>query len=157
MFGGFPLLVCGVGGMFVVDEISCRICHAMLRFFMMRCGHRSMLDALNVAFECSTAPHQTVATSLLPRSILILSTPHLSPLQQTLSPPLPPRRIHIPRRLHRDPGSGPHCRNLFPAAAFQFRHVDVLSRVELKGRLRAQDFQVQFRAGMGHADEGAER
>ena len=33
----------------------------------------------------------------------------------------------------------------------------MLSRVELKGGLRAQDFQVQFRAGMGHADEGAER
>lgn len=98
-------------------------------------------------------PPQPISTSLLPSPVLTLGAPNLPLLKQTLSPPLTPLRVHIPRRLHRNASPGSLCRNLLPTATFQLRHLDVLPRVELKRRLRAQDLEVQFRGRMRHADQ----
>ena len=68
----------GGGGRFV----GCRVCfygcldgwmHWVYVVYAMLCSY----DVLPQLLHC---PHQTIATSLLPRSILTLGTPHLSPL-----------------------------------------------------------------------------
>ena len=93
---------------------------------------------------------------LLPRRVPTSGAPRLPFLEQTLSPPLTPLRIHIPRRLHRNAGSRPLCGNLLPLTALQLWHIDMLAGIKLERGLRARDVEVEVRGGVGHADEGAQ-
>lgn len=94
--------------------------------------------------------------SPLPRHVPTPSAPRAPLLEQTLTPPLTPLRIHIPRRLHRDARPRAPRGNLLPSAAFQLRHIDPLASVELERGLRARDFEVQLGGRVGHFDEGAQ-
>ena len=104
---------------------------------------------------CSKPSEKT--TSLLPSRIPTPGAPGTPLLEQALPPPLTPLCIHIPRRLHRNAGSRPSCRNLLPVTTLQIRHVDVFARIELERGLRARDVEVQLRRRVGEADKGAQR
>ena len=111
----------------------------------MACNHVLILDA-----ECSLLLYVAL---LLPSPILTPRTPHLPSLKQTLPSPLLPRRIHIPRRLNRNPGPRSHWRRHLPIASLNLRHIYPLTCIELECGLCAVDFEMQFHGWMRERDE----
>lgn len=71
-----------------------------------------------------------------------LLAPKPPPLQPTHPHPLPSLRIHIPTRLNRNPLPRSHPRDLNPITPHQIRHINMLARVKLKRRFRAQYFEM---------------
>lgn len=96
--------------------------------------------------------------SHLPRPINTPRAPHLPPSNPALPPPLlPPRTINIPTRLDRDPTPRPPRLHLRPLTITHLRNLDMLARVELKRRLRAQHLQMQARGRMAERDQFLQR
>lgn len=87
LFGlGYVCMLCT----WSVDFYVCCVCYvcSMYRF--------SKLDVLQLGNHDDNSTHPPHRTSLLPRPVLTLRAPNLALLEQTLPPPLTPRRIHIP-------------------------------------------------------------
>ena len=87
--------------------------------------------------------HQYHQTPLFfPSPIPTPSPPNLPPLQPTHPHPLASLRIHIPTRLNRNPLPRSHPRDLNPITPRQLRHINMLARIKLKRRFRAQYFEM---------------
>lgn len=88
VFSVWGMYVCYVRGVWISM-------YAVYAMYALCTGSRSF-DVLQLGNHDDNSTHPPHRTSLLPRPVLTLRAPNLALLEQTLPPPLTPRRIHIP-------------------------------------------------------------